>query len=699
MDARSRYERLLTPGRIGKVATRNRIIKSGAGMLMWHENDIHMREEVKAYYERFAKGGVGLCIVEAATVDYPWGARYRNRYRIDDDKYIQGMSELVDVIHRHGCPTFLALNHDGPWQTRWGRIPDPLYDGQPVAASPVWIKNPNDHHNEEPRALTVPEIERIIEKFAAAAERAKKAGFDGVDLNASSSHLFHNFLSPFWNRRTDEYGGSQENRARLVVQTIREMKRRAGSDFAVSVIINGMEIGRAIGIDDSSCLTPEESKGIARRVEEAGADAVQVRSNWLGYHVGGFIPDVLFYPEPPVPIDSFPKEYDPSRKGAGANIPLAAGVKKVLNIPVTVVGRLDPELGEEALRQGMVDFIAMTRRLHADPELPNKLAAGRPEDIAPCTGCDFCLGGMGKCRVNALSGTAFLGIDKAPAKKKVIVIGGGPAGMEAARVSALRGHDVTLYERSPQLGGLMPLAAMVKGNHPEDLTRLIAYLEGQVRTLGVKVELGTSIGARDVERMKPDAVFVATGGTPAIPRIRGIDRANVVSSAELRARLKFFLRFLGPYTLRSLSRYYLPIGKRVAIIGGAMQGCELAEFLVKRGRTVTIVDKSEIEGTGLTLAMSAYLFPWFEKKRVRLIGGVREFVEITDRGIDIIDREGVRMTIEADTVVPALPLESDMALVEALEGKGAEVYAIGDCAQPSLIVDAIGTGLRAAIKL
>ena len=195
-----------------------------------------------AYYERLAKGGVGLLIVEAATVDYPWGARHRNRYRLDDDKYIEGWKELAEVIHRHGCPTFMQVNHDGPWQVHWGRETNPVYAGPPVAASPVYLPNPNDHHNEMPRALTIPEIEGIVEKFAKAAVRAKKAGFDGIDINAGSSHLFHNFFSPFWNKREDVYGGSVENRARLLVQVLREMKRLVGKDFPVSVVINGIEM-------------------------------------------------------------------------------------------------------------------------------------------------------------------------------------------------------------------------------------------------------------------------------------------------------------------------------------------------------------------------------------------------------------------------------------------------------------------------
>jgi 2,4-dienoyl-CoA reductase (NADPH2) len=424
-----RFEKLLEPGRIGPVKTRNRIIKPGAGLQYWIPGGYPLAEKAKWLHEAYAKGGVGLIIIESPRIET--GGR---GFRLDTDKSIQAMSELTRIIHSHGCPVFVQLAS----MANWNLAHSPDHDTR--APSPVCVYSEMDQHNSMPREMTTPEIEEMVEKFIINALGAQKAGFDGVEINTSCTHLLHTFLSPFWNKRRDTYGGSIVNRTRLLASIIRKIKKRAGQDFAVSVLINGIEVGRLIGVEQSECLSLRDSLEIARIIQDAGADAIQVRSHWIGRHDASFITDHLCYPEPPVPLKTFPPELDMRHRGAGANVVIAEAIKKVVSIPVITVGRLDPELGEKILREGKADFIAINRRLFADPKFPNKLAAGRFDDIAPCTSCTQCKDedAPRRCRINAAIGTeASYAIEPAKERKKVLVVGGGPAGMEAARVAAL----------------------------------------------------------------------------------------------------------------------------------------------------------------------------------------------------------------------------------------------------------------------
>jgi 2,4-dienoyl-CoA reductase (NADPH2) len=696
----ARFSKLMEPAHIGSVATRNRIVKTGASMCYWHSDDVHMSGKAKAYYGALARGGVGLLIIESPVIDWPHGTRWRERYRIDDDRYIEGLGELAEAIHAHGCPTFVQMWHDGPWQNPlFG--PPALYEGPPIGASAVNLDAPGDFHRDVPRALSIGEIEALIDKFASAAARVQKAGFDGVDLNAASSHLLHNFLSPFWNRREDTYGGSVENRARMATTIVAEIKRRCGAEFPVSVLINGFEMGRMMGIDDDRCLTHQQALETAKLLEKAGADALQVRNHWLGFHVGGFFPDYLFYPEPAIPTSQFPKEYNPDGHGAGANVRLAAALKKTVKIPIIIVGKLDPKLGERYLREGKADFIAMTRRLQADPELPNKVAAGRTGDIAPCTACGTCLDQSitmeRRCRIDAAMGTTEYALEKATTRKKVVVVGAGPSGMEAARVAAERGHEVTLYDKARKLGGLMSLAALIKGPEPEYLPDMIGYYKRQLKALGVRTELATKADSESIKALKPDAVVVATGGKLTAPKVaadvpkRG--GPKVVTSPELHRQVKPFLYLFGSRILGWLTHVWLPMGKRVVIIGGGFHGCEIAEFLAKRGRTVTILEESGVIGKGVLDFRLGLLLEWFARRSVTVFANASDIIKTT-KGVSFTAADGTRKTIEADTVIPTAPVDPDQSLATAFQGAVPEVYAIGDCNEAGMIVDAVAAGWR-----
>lgn len=693
MDGKTRFSKLLEPSYIGRVRTRNRIIKTGADMGFCDDNG-YVTEKLKAFYEALARGGVGLIIIESPTVESPsisWPSSQRPlQLGLDDDKYIKSFSELTKITHKYGCPTFTHLHHWGAWDAYSLRPVDVRCASTLTKDELSKLRGPNLL---PPRGLSIAEVEEFIEKFAATAERAQKAGIDGVEINADTCHLCNSFLSRTWNKRQDSYGcESLQNRSRFVVEIIRRIKKRLGQDFPVSILFNVAEFG----VDKGTTI--EEAQGFAQIFQEAGADAIHARAYGYGDFFNLVFADNILYPEPP---ERLPKELDWSRKGAGAMVPLAEAIKKVVSIPVITINKLDPVLGEKILRQGKADFIGMNRRLLADPELPNKIAAGRLEDIAPCTACLHCISAIYFrqpciCRTNgALGGEQDYEIKQAEKRKKVVVVGAGPAGMEAARVAAIRGHEVSLYEREHKLGGLLPLAALVKGLEIEDLVDMVRYLKTQITKLGVKVRLGKEFTPSLIEEIKPDVVILAMGGTPTLLEIPGINRRSVVSSADLHRKLKTYLRFLGPEALGSLTRFWMPVGKKVVIIGGEMQGCQLAEFLVKRGRKVTIVETSAVLGGEMPVMKRKPLLAWLTRKGATMMTEVK-CEEITDRGLTIVTRGGERQTIAADTIVPATPFKPNNELLKALKGKVPEIYSIGDCNEPRLIVDAIADAYRIA---
>ena len=642
--------RLFEPFRIGKMELRNRIVLPPM-VSKYATQEGYVTERLKNYYEARARGGVGL-IICGATYIHKQGWCYATQLSIRDDKYIPGLSELTQAIHRHGAKAAIQLHHGG-------RLAKSELSGmQPVAPSSIASAGSPlpGMGGEIPKELTIREIAEIVNQFAEAALRAKKAGFDGVEIHGAHGYIVSQFLSRSCNKRQDSYGGDLPNRARFLVEVIKAIKKAVGSDYPVWCRINGMEYGVPEGI------TLEEAQETARIAQEAGSDAIHVSAtgprapNNLPSHT--FVPAVL--------------------EG------LAAGIKKAVTVPVIAVGKITPEAAEKILAEGKADLIAMGRALLADPELPNKLAENRLEDINPCIECFGCRNDIFSdkmeigCHVNAA-----LGKEKeyriVPAKKpkKVLVVGGGPAGLEAARVAALRGHKVTLWEKEPRLGGQLIQAAIPP--YKDRINVLLQYFERQLKKLNVAIELNKEATTATIEKFKPDAVVLGTGVKPLIPEIPGLDRAHAVQAGDI-------------------LEGKVEVGNRVVIIGGEMVGCETAEFLAEKGKQVTVMRRGREMATGVGPSLRPFLLSRLAEKSVTLMTEIK-YNKVTPEGIVITTKDGEKKTIEADTIVLAAGAVPDQKLYEDIKGKVREVHCVGDCVEPRTIRDATGDGYRIGLQI
>ncbi len=685
--APSKYEHLFSPINIGKVRLKNRIVKTAAQTYFFESGENRVGGIAKAFYGAVARGGAGLIITETPAMEWPLMEDGDRRFRIDNDKYIKNLAELSAEVHKYDCPIFTQLYHRGPWSGIYALI------AEPVSSSAVTYPSPFDVHDEKPpHVLTIDEIEELVDRFAAGTHRLQQAGWDGIEINMAADHLFHVFLSRFWNKRDDKYGPqSMESRTRFGVQVIREIKKRCGQDFPVQILMNAIEIGAG-----EEGLSMDEAKEIAKIYQSEGVDSLHVRSHWLGMHQGSYNQENMFYPEPTFPLSEFPKELDWSHHGGLAQVPLAAEIKKVVSIPIMTVGHIDAESGERILREGKADLIGINRRFFADPDWAKKVFEGREDDIQPCTHCGTCNTNYNEvryCRIDAAFGTEDYEVHPATTKKKVVVVGGGPAGMQAARVAAMRGHKVWLYEQGRYLGGAVQLASMVKGFEIEDLTLFMDFFRRQVKKLGIEVHLHESFDEKALDTIKPDAVVIAAGGVPTYPEVKGFENRNVIKTGDLYGMLRFYLWIFGPKMLRRLTKIWMPVGKKVVIIGGAIQGCQLAEYLIKRGRDVTIVETGEEMGRWLVPERKTRLFYWFDQKGIQRLTGVK-LLEITKKGLSIETPEGQKRFLEADNIIPVLPFSPNKELADKLQGKVPEIFTIGDCDGPGVIPDATKAGWR-----
>lgn len=708
----SKYKHLLSPASLGPIELRNRIILSPMGD-NFADEDGFCTEQMQAYYEARAAGGAGLIIMGVVSVAYPHGTAEPFQCAVSDDKYIPGLTRLAERVHKHGAKVAMQIQHAGKVAVRdlaEGRelwlpsMPRPMKSNMMAALTPEEMdkfvsSQKGISSRPKLRVMDKDDIAQMVEWFAAAAERAKKAGFDGVEIHAAHNYIIAGFLSPYHNQRDDEYGGSLENRARLLRQVMTAVRSRVGEDFGVWLRLDAYELGTEGGI------SLDETKQIARMAEADGADAVAV-SAYAKFTTGSAFTEAPLVHKP-----------------AGF-LGWAAEVKSAVDIPIIGLGRIEPSVGDKAISDGICDFIAMGRKLLADPDLPNKLASGEAQAIRPCIYCYTCVSQIFvnervKCAANPFTGqeykTDLMGTDS---PRHVVIIGGGPAGLEAARVASTRGHKVTLIERSNRLGGTLFFAALA---YPEN-GPLLDNLVHQVGQLPVDVRLNTEASQKLLESLAPDEIFVATGAKRSAPDIPGANMKHVWSGDELRRlmtgdradeiakqKLSVTQRAMmkagslsgatnSQDALKRLSKLWMPLGKKVVIVGGGLVGLELAEFLIERGRQVTVLEPGTHLGRELAIVRRWRVLDNLEEHKVPMVTQAT-VTEIDDNAVHYYDKDDQTCKVEADSVVLALGAGPDRSLADKLSSFGKPVTTIGDCDSMGYIEGALRTGAEAALKL
>lgn len=700
------YPHLLSPGRIGTMELKNRIAVTAMGVSL-SEDDGTVGERIMAYHEEQTKGGAALIISGVAGVAWPVGAVAMQQTAISDDRFIPALKTMTDRVHAHGAKIAAQLHHGGfvagyshaRWgHALWGPAVPPAPKGNftdyflmEELAKLAGMKAP------ELKILDKDDIAVAVRQFADGARRAKEAGFDGVEIHGGHGYLLSSFTSPYTNNRTDEYGGSRENRLRLTLEVIAAIRGEVGPDYPVWIKIDSREIGKVGGI------TIEDAIANAKMVEAAGVDAITITS----YHdtsVG------KLHSESNIPhLEDW-------------NLPATAEIRKAVNIPVIGSGRIEVATADNAIGKGEADFIAMGRKLLADPHLPRKLTEGQTDKVRPCVYCYTCvsaiyMGEPTRCAVNPGLGLEFQGEPAAAgtSPKHIAVIGGGPGGMESARRLSALGHKVTLLEKSDRLGGTLRFASLAY----EPNERLLEWLRREVKDAGIDVRLSTVATPDLLRSLSVDAVIVATGATRGMPPIAGGDQDHVYSgddmrrmmlgesSDELKRKTGLFTRLatkVGAATgatanlalVRKATHAWMPLADTITIIGGELVGLELAEFLSERGRTVNVIEEAPRLGKGLTLVRRMRLLAELGEHGVGLHGGVTD-IAIGADSVSFTDNAGVRQTVPGGNVIVAKGAEGDLSLADSLRDAGFTVHAIGDATGVGYIEGAM-RGARAAVR-
>lgn len=674
--------------RIGKLQLKNRMVVTAMGTNLGAE-DGGPGERLHALHERQARGGAGLIVLGSVGVSWPSGGNQPRQAAISRDEHIPGWRKLADAVHAHGAKLAAQLHHGGVvaaqdraegrpmWvpsypEVKAGDMADGFLESELAAMFDPKAPEPQLH------VMTKVDIDKLVSDFAAAAVRAKTAGIDGVEIHGGHGYIISEFLSPLANQRDDEYGGSLENRARFLLEIVAAVRAAVGPDYPVWVKIDSGEFGTREGISLA------DARETAVMLERAGVDAITVSA----YHDTSM---GVNHSESNIP-------HVPERLVAGAT-----SIKQALSIPVITSGRIELEAADKHIASGHFDLLGMGRKMLADPDLPNKVIAGRLEDIRPCVYCYCCVSQIYilkpvKCAVNPETAHELTRSLIATSRARhFAVVGGGPAGMEAARRLAERGHRVTLLEAADRLGGTLQFASIAY----EPNERLLRWLRRQIGQSAVEVRLNTQATPSLLQQLGVDEVVVATGARRDLPDLPGSDQDFVFSGDEMRAlvlgeanaalerKTSGFTRLMTragaltgankhPWLLRQVSRAWLPLGRNIVVIGAELVGLELAEYLAHRGRQVTVIDSAGRPGAGLYLVRRLRLLHELREAGVVLVNRARD-IEVGDHQVRYVNYRGQQRSLDADEVIVAQGATGDLGLAEQLQARGVTVHSIGDC--------------------
>lgn len=663
------FSAIFSPIQVGHMALRNRIVKASAGSDTLPRGAAEISQNALDYYGRMADGGAALIIVEDGLVG---GFGMNPQTALRTETLEEGIAQAK-------------------------RVADRIHEGGAYVGTQLGIGSPLDPG--DVNAYTLDEIHAMVKSYGDAVRNLKAAGFDCVEMKGATTDGLNQFVSRRINMREDEYGAqTEENRVRFFKEIIQEMRAAAGDDFSILTLINAMEENDAELGNSDKFITIEEAQYLAKTLEEAGADLVQVRVATGGQEANCWAPDTNHCAYKADGTTGYGTQFhynthfsglmDGSHSGVGAFIPMAREIKKVVSVPVGCAGYIDPrtapDMMNNAIANGDIDILFMNRPLTVDPELPNKLQAGHRDEIAPCTRCFYChnkafspVTDPEACRVNATTQYAYTeefpeGYELTPAEtpKKVMVIGGGVAGMEAARIAAERGHDVTLYEKNSYLGGMLLFAEAVKGPH-ERLGDLRAYLGRQQEVKGVNVVTEQEVTADFVKEQNPDAVIVAVGGS----RESRFSGSNIIDMDTAYA------------TAASLP-------ENIVILGANLQATDMAQYLLAMGKKITLIHE------GAAADVDKEQSSWVRKyARAHLYAhGVRVWNEstvddVTDHSVEITMRAGVKKSVPCDVVIECYDMVPNTALFEEIQAAGFDTYAAG-CDAPKSIMTSIHAGYK-----